>query len=159
MDFTSVVNCVNNIWISKDKIQVNKRCLQVSHVTDFFIVIFGFNCFKMIMWLKIVANYLVVITAMLTLSHCSFAVKRTETMHLDLNDVDTLRLSNAYLTNMTHYTNRTIVKRSAPGAPGLPLAIVPSSLSHGPEIAETVELYMYRYPMIKAAHIGTQTFS
>lgn len=104
-------------------------------------------------------SYLVVITAMLTLSQCSFTVKRTELMHLNLNDMNTLLLTNAYLANVTHYTNHTIVKRSAPGAPGLPIAVVPSELSNGPELSDSIQFYMYKYPMIKAAQIGSQTFS
>lgn len=104
------------------------------------------------------AKFLVVIALLLTLSHCAFTVEKTETMHLDFNDVNTLLMSNA-LTNVTHYANRTIVKRSAPTTPGLPLRIVQGSHSDGPEIADSIQLYSFRYPMLKAAHIGTQTFS
>lgn len=71
-------------------------------------------------------------------------------------DVNTPMWSNiAYHTNTMDFTNKTIVKRS----PSLPLAIVQGSTLDGPELADSIQLYMYKYPMIKAAHIGTQTFS
>lgn len=100
--------------------------------------------------------FLVVITLILTLSHCAFTVEKAGITHLDLNDVNTLMMSN---TNVTHYANRTIVKRSAPGGSGLPLAVVQGSHSDGPEVADTIQLYSFKYPMLKAAHIGSQTFS
>lgn len=100
--------------------------------------------------------FLVVITVLLTLAHSAFTMDKTETVHLNLNSVNRLLMS---LTNVTQYANKTIVKRSAPAAPGLPFAVVQGSHSDGPEIADSIQLYLFKYPMLKAAHIGTQTFS
>lgn len=112
-----------------------------------------------IMCIQLLINYLVVITAMLTLSHCSFIVQRnTNLRQLNLDDVDSL-MSSAFLTNVTNYANRTIVKRSAYGPSGLPIAIVPASPHDGPEIATSVKLYEYKYPFIASAKIGDHSFA
>lgn len=144
----------------ENKSEIKKHCCVVKDIL-YLCCVGATNCAcaSNKMWIKIVEKYLVVITVWFTLSHCSFTVKRTESMYLDLNDSNTLMLANAHLVNATHHTNRTIVKRAAPNAHGPPLAVIPPDLSHGPETAETIELYMFKYPIIKAAHIGTQTFS
>lgn len=111
-------------------------------------------------------NYVAVIAALLTVFHCSLAVNETDTKHVNLDDVDALMYSNPCLTNVTHYpTKAKIVKRAVPFGPlgpaaaGVPIAISGNALTNGPEISNGIQFYELRYPGLRAATIGLQTFS
>lgn len=106
------------------------------------------------MWI----NYSVLVLCAV-LTHGSFTSRRTDQMFVDFNDPNTRMLADVYVANITTIhprENRSIVKRSASDPP---ITVIPEELSNGPELADTIQLYFYRYPMIKAAIIGPQTFS